>query len=140
MGPSKDAPTEDKAEMGLKAMTFKQLGNKAIHSKNFSAAAEFYSEAIKISPKEKELFTNRAVALMGLAKFDWAMEDAKRATELDPDWAKGHYRLGQAYRGLGDLAEAGASFWEACRLDPSSEDARRQFQLCLESAKKQRGE
>jgi tetratricopeptide (TPR) repeat protein len=70
-----------------------------------------------------------------LRKYQEALDDARTAKRLAPNWPKAPFREGQAFRGLGDLAEAAASFWEAHRLDPGSEDAREQFNKCVFDAK-----
>jgi hypothetical protein len=45
----------------------------------------------------------------------------------------------QAYRALGDMAEAAASFWEAYLLEPGSTEAHDAFNKCVFDAKQAQG-
>ena len=55
-------------------------------------------------------FSNLAIALLKLGVPEHAITAATRCTELAPDFAKGHYRLGQAYRARQDPAAAAEAF------------------------------
>jgi stress-induced-phosphoprotein 1 len=48
-------------------------------------------------------------------------EDAEKAAELAPDWAKGHARRGAALLGCGLPADAAAAYRRALELEPASE-------------------
>ena len=84
---------------------------------------------------QAELLTNRAVAALRLNKKQDALRDAQAAKALAPAWPKAAFREGQAYRALGELADAAASFWEAHRLDPKSPEARENFNQCVFESK-----
>jgi hypothetical protein len=48
-------------------------------------------------------------------------EDADKAAELAPDWAKGHARRGAALLGCGRPADAAIAYQRALELEPGSE-------------------
>ena len=50
---------------------------------------------------------------MALGRHDLSLEDAEAALELQPDWGKGHYRVGIARQRLGDGAGALAAMRDA---------------------------
>jgi import receptor subunit TOM70 len=61
---------------------------------------------------------NNATASLRAA--DISLADAERAAELDPEWAKAHYRAGLALARLGKPGEAAARFRRALVLDPGN--------------------
>lgn len=61
--------------------------------KLYDSAIEMYSDAIKLDPTPV-YYSNRAAAWGGLGRHDKAVEDAERALELDPKFAKAYSRLG----------------------------------------------
>jgi hypothetical protein len=48
----------------------------------------------------RALLGNRSLAFMARGKFEEALEDGKRAVEVDVTWDKGHYRHGTALLAL----------------------------------------
>jgi hypothetical protein len=48
-------------------------------------------------------------------------DDADKAAELAPEWAKGHARRGAALLGCGRPADAAAAYRRALELEPASE-------------------
>ncbi|HEX8719067.1 MAG TPA: tetratricopeptide repeat protein [Pyrinomonadaceae bacterium] len=68
-----------------------------------------------------------------------AVENLRRAVELAPDFAEGHYRLGLAYNATKQTEEADKSFEQAARLyekvtkrEPKNSDAYYFLGLCYE--------
>jgi tetratricopeptide (TPR) repeat protein len=51
-----------------------------------------YDEAIAGAPQDAPLLGNRSAAYLALGLYREAEEDARHSTELDPTWAKGHFR------------------------------------------------
>lgn len=49
------------------------------------------------------LYSNRSAVLAAMHDYQKALDDATKATDIKPDWAKGWSRKGAAARGLGDL-------------------------------------
>ena len=66
-------------------------------------SSEKFTQAIEIEPANHVLYSNRSGAYASLKKFDQALEDANKITEIKPDWAKGWGRKGAALHGTGDL-------------------------------------
>ncbi|MGB7640779.1 MAG: protein kinase, partial [Terriglobales bacterium] len=60
-------------------------------------------------PHDATPCNNLSIIYSQLGQFDNALENAKRAVELDPDMLSGHEQLAQAYIGLNRLDEARAS-------------------------------
>ncbi|KAK3651000.1 Hsp90 cochaperone, partial [Elasticomyces elasticus] len=75
-------------------------------------------------PTNHVLYSNRSGAYASLKKFDKALEDATKTTEIKPDWAKGWGRKGAALHGTGDLVGAVDAYEEALKLDPANAQAK----------------
>lgn len=84
----------------------KAEGNAAFASGNFLTALERYVAGIAAAPDNAVLHSNRAAALLGLKAYADAEQSARRCVELDPNFAKGYGRLGEALRLLGKKTEA----------------------------------
>jgi hypothetical protein len=67
------------------------------------------------------VYSNLAAALCKLSKYDDAHVAAKKATEVDPDWAKGHWRLGVVNELQKDFLHSFSSYGKAAELDPTEE-------------------
>lgn len=72
----------------------KAQGNNLMRSGQHGAAELVYSRAISLAPNTPALFANRSLARTKLHKPWEAVQDARMATQLSPQWAKGHARLG----------------------------------------------
>ena len=55
-----------------------------------------------------------------MRKWDDALADARKATELKPNWGKGWSRLGAAQYGLGDLVAAKDAYEDGLKVDPDN--------------------
>nr|WNT99869.1 suppressor of G2 allele of SKP1 [Gymnema sylvestre] len=86
---------------------------------HFELAVDLYSQAIALSPKNAELFADRAQANIKLNNFTEAVADANKAIDLDPSLVKAYYRKGLAcmkleeYQTAKTALEAGASLASA---------------------------
>ncbi|KZL88337.1 heat shock protein sti1, partial [Colletotrichum incanum] len=117
----------------------KALGNKAIAEKNFDEAVAKFTEAIKLQPDNHILYSNRSAAYA--SKKDWqnALEDAKKTTEIKPDWAKGWGRLGTAHYGLGDLLAANDAYEEGLKVDPNNAGLKKDLAATQKAMKAEAG-
>jgi stress-induced-phosphoprotein 1 len=97
----------------------KREGNIAFSSLDFDRALLLYTDAIAVTPKNHLLYSNRASTHICLKQYDKAVKDAIQCTTLDPSFAKGWSRLGQAYGGLGQKSSAKAAFERVLSCDPS---------------------
>lgn len=66
----------------------KEKGNQAVREERYSEAVLHYSFAIKLSPNDPILYSNRSLAFLKLKQLYYANEDAIKAIKLKPDWAK----------------------------------------------------
>ncbi|KAH8104668.1 hypothetical protein BXZ70DRAFT_1005179 [Cristinia sonorae] len=78
------------------AEKLKAEGNALFVKKDYRAAHHKYSEAIKIDGNNAILYANRAACSQFLRKYLDATADAKKATTIDPTYAKGWARLAAA--------------------------------------------
>ncbi|GKT64304.1 heat shock protein sti1 [Colletotrichum tofieldiae] len=117
----------------------KALGNKAIAEKNFDEAVAKFTEAIKLQPDNHILYSNRSAAYA--SKKDWqnALEDAKKTTEIKPDWPKGWGRLGTAHYGLGDLLAANDAYEEGLKVDPNNAGLKKDLAATQKAMKAEAG-
>lgn len=79
------------------AAQLKQDGNKLLKEGKTEDALEKYSNAISLSPDEK-LYSNRSLCHLKLKNYENALEDAKKAVELNPMWYKSWFRMAEAYK------------------------------------------
>ncbi|KIJ51570.1 hypothetical protein M422DRAFT_776794 [Sphaerobolus stellatus SS14] len=71
------------------AQILKGEGNDLYTSGAYELAIEKYIQAIQKAPDNAILYANRAACNLALKKFDDALLDATKATELDSEYAKG---------------------------------------------------
>lgn len=66
----------------------KERGNGCIRAGKYNEAVLHYSFAIKLSPNDPALYSNRSLAFLKLKQLYYANDDAEKAIQLKPDWAK----------------------------------------------------
>jgi Flp pilus assembly protein TadD len=93
-------------------------GVTAAKAQDWPAAAEAFSEAIRLDPGSADALHRRGVAYLRLGEFDRAVADLDAAARLAPADAAVVYNRGLAKARLGDDAGALADFTEAIRLKP----------------------
>jgi len=84
----------------------KEEGNTLYKAKNYRDAIAKYSEAIDLCPQSAAFYGNRSACYLMLGQPKLALEDAKTATTLDPDFTKGWSRLARSSVLLGDTVTA----------------------------------
>ncbi|CAL8365219.1 unnamed protein product [Lota lota] len=80
----------------LKSDEMKKKGNTFFQNKEYGAAIKCYTQAIRYAPENHMVYGNRALCYIRCEKYLKAVGDGKRATLLEPLWAKGHYRYCEA--------------------------------------------
>ncbi|KAF8649568.1 hypothetical protein AX16_005730 [Volvariella volvacea WC 439] len=75
----------------------KQEGNTHFAQKEYGLAVAKYSEAIALDEKNAILLANRAACYLNLKQYLEASDDAEKAIQIDPKYAKAHARLTTAY-------------------------------------------
>lgn len=71
-------------------------------------------------PSSATYYGNRSAAYLALGKHKDAVDDAKKATQLDENYVKGYVREGKGYLGLGDYDSALRLFQKVRELQPGS--------------------
>ncbi|XP_033210502.1 tetratricopeptide repeat protein 28 [Belonocnema kinseyi] len=94
--------------------------NAACQNGDYALAATLYTEALALDPLSHVLFSNRSAARLKMGMFALALQDAVRATELNPEWPKAYYRQGVALQCLGRHGEALVAFSVGLARDPSN--------------------
>jgi tetratricopeptide (TPR) repeat protein len=126
--PSSSAPAPGITEVppspeASEAEKEKELGSQAFKDSCWEDAINHFTAAIDLSPKPvpNTYYSNRAAAYLqvgGRAKE--ALMDAVKSTDGYPDFAKGHYRAGQALLELERHNEAVAALNRARMCDPNN--------------------
>ena len=84
----------------------KEKGNTFIREKNYQAAVDCYTDALKLDPSNHTILSNRSLAYFRLNKFEEALVDANKCTELAPAFARGHLRKAMALNSMSDYHAA----------------------------------
>lgn len=111
------------AELEKQAEELKIKGNSAINSKDYEAAVNFYTEALKLSsegPNSHVYHSNRAAAYCHLNRYQDAVDDCLSCLALSPDYVKAYSRLGLAYFFLEKYQEAVDAYERALELEPDN--------------------
>lgn len=99
-------------------------------SGNFEEAVDIFTLAINADPTNAVLYSNRSAALASLKQWPEAVEDAKKTTELRPEWGKGWSRLGAAIQGQGNFKDAHDAFLKGLEIDPSNAQLQKGVESC----------
>ncbi|KAJ3047293.1 STIP1 y and U box-containing protein 1 [Rhizophlyctis rosea] len=78
------------------AESHKLQGNIYFGQQLYDEAIREYSTAIIKNPNNPVYYTNRAICFLRTHQFDKVIADCERATELNVEWVKGYYLMGQA--------------------------------------------
>ncbi|GME72882.1 unnamed protein product [Ambrosiozyma monospora] len=99
------------------AEALKLQGNKAMAQKDFDTAIAKYTEAIKLVPTNAVFYSNRAAAYSSLRKHELALQDAIKATEVQPTYAKAWSRMGLAKYAMGDAKGALKAYEQGLKVE-----------------------
>jgi len=97
-------------------MRLKEQGNVHFRNERYEEALNSYNLAIRADNTVPQLFANRANTLLKLERPSEALLDADRAIELNPKWARAHFRRGQCMFALQHYTEAIESFKAALKF------------------------
>jgi len=103
------------------AAAAKDRGNLAFGIGDFSTALKQYSVAIRLDPRAHVLFSNRSACHAALGNGLRALEDARECVRLNPQWAKGHGRVGAAMLMLGEFKKALEAYETGLSFEPANE-------------------
>ncbi|KAF8183633.1 ADP/ATP carrier receptor [Pholiota molesta] len=109
-------PDETRAKI---ASSFKTKGNAAYQARDFTVAAELYTRAIQVSPREPVFYSNRAACYINMTppKYQEVVEDCDAALKLDPKYLKALNRRAMALEGLEKWEEALRDYTAATIID-----------------------
>lgn len=108
-------------EQRAEAEMLKTEGNEQMKVENFSAAVEFYSQAIALNSQNAVYYCNRAAALSKLGNYAGAVQDCEQAIRIDPKYSKAYGRMGLALASLNKHTEAVGYYKQALELDPDND-------------------
>jgi len=89
----------------------------AFKEKNYRDAIVYYTRALRYTPLNERVLSNRSAAYMKIDKHQIALDDANKAEEINPNWPKVFFRKGQALRGLKRFDDAISAFQQGQELD-----------------------
>ena len=98
----------------------------AFNDKDYKAAIDYFSEAIKLDPSSAETYYNRGNAKANLddkSSYKSAIEDYSWAINLNDKFAAAYYNRGILNRSLGNSKEAIEDFNKAIELNYNLEEA-----------------
>ena len=96
----------------------KRKGNEAYQAQKWLEAVDYYSQAIDIDATNAVLFANRSAAYLQHGEAQRALEDAKKAVELNPQYVKAYGRQGAAHQALKDYDGAVAAYQKGLEVAP----------------------
>lgn len=85
--------------------------------RNLTEALNFYSKGISIVPTA-QLLSNRAATYLSLKRLPLALQDAKKATQVSPQWAKAHRRKASVLDAMKRYQEAKLAYEQALKVIP----------------------
>lgn len=91
-------------------------GRKAYAEGRFVDAVDQFTKALS-EKEDAKVYSNRSAAYMQLGDVDKARKDAEECVRLEPSWAKGWSRLGNAKMAQHKYAQARADFAKAASID-----------------------
>lgn len=113
----------------IQADAHKEEGNNYMKRRMFENAESEYTNAINLDKWNSIYYCNRAGARIELRNYFNAIADCRYALMLNPDYAKAHARMGQAYALLHRPREAARCFRQALELEPENERYRNNLRV-----------
>jgi tetratricopeptide (TPR) repeat protein len=119
-------PAITEKDMASQAEELTRMGIEELKGGNFSMAAEFLGEALKIKPDKAVNWNYLSLALMKMPERLKEAEDALlKAIELNPKQSKYYTNLGVLYIKSKRTGDARAMFQKVVELDPKNEKAKK---------------
>lgn len=109
-----------------------EAAHKLLNDGKILEAIETYSEALKISPNNPDIYSDRGVAhLHNIDKVN-CFADLNKAMELQPEYSYRYAARAYAKNNFGDLLGAIMDYEKAVKLDPDDAIAQNNLGLLLE--------
>lgn len=112
-------------EIITKADELKAAGNVHFSRQEYTKAIECYTQALQLLPDNAALWSNSSAAKLSSGDLEGALRDAEICRRLQPEWAKGCYRLAAARLALGMFEDAAVSAFEGTKLDENNADLKK---------------
>ncbi|KAL3437612.1 hypothetical protein BDV09DRAFT_183456 [Aspergillus tetrazonus] len=112
------------------ATALKVQGNKAFAQHEWPTAVDFYTQAIEKYDKEPSFFSNRAQCHIKLEAYGFAVADATKALELDPNYIKAYWRRALANSAILNYRDAMRDFKAVVKREPGNRDAKLKLAEC----------
>jgi len=117
----------------------KEEGNKLFKEGKLEEAYEKYDSAIKLDPLNattaSKLYFNKSAVAIKMKKYDFAINDATKAIELDKEYTKAYQRRAQCYMETDKWDEALADLNKAKELDSNDNEILTQIKKCEKQRK-----
>ncbi|XP_054156109.1 dnaJ homolog subfamily C member 7-like [Oppia nitens] len=84
----------------------KEEGNKLYKQKRYNDAIKYYTQAIDLCPSSATYYGNRCACQLMAQRYQAALVDAQKATQLDPGFVKGYLREAKCHILFGQTNEA----------------------------------
>lgn len=128
-----DSAKVENVSVDLEAEKYKEEGNSYFKQGQYDEAIFSYTEAIKIDPKNKVYYSNRAAAYAMMNMDENGIDDCLNALKIDKSYVKAHIRLGDFYSKK-DVSKAIESYDNALVIDPENETVKKKKE-CLNNEK-----
>lgn len=123
------ASPETPEETERLVLEIKERAKHAFQNKDMMVCEKLYSKAIEVQ-ESATMFANRSAVRLTMGRIESSVVDAKKATTLDPSYAKGWYRLGQAQERLAQFDNALEAYAKGQELEPESKAWSGAIQKC----------
>lgn len=115
--PTPVQPATVSEEQKKEAEKYKLEGNRYMAQQKFADSVVSYTEAIENDPTNAIYYSNRSAAYSSLRESEKAVEDARKAIEIDSKYSKGYSRLGLALYSLGDAEGSMEAYEQGLRAE-----------------------
>jgi len=110
----------------------KDKADEAFKEGSYRDAIVYYGRALRYTPQNERLLSNRSACYIRIQKFQMALDDAEKAEGIEPAWPKVYFRKGQALRGLRQFKEAKGAFERGKEVDPENPEWEKEIQRTAE--------
>ena len=108
----------EERELERKANALKELATKHLQSMDAWVSIRYLTDALKLCPEKRELWSNRSHAYEMIHDHEKALADGEKAIEVAPAWPKGYLRTARALMSLERGGEAAARLRQALEISP----------------------
>lgn len=110
------------------ALELKKKGNDVFKNGDYLDSIKIYTDALKLFPlacteERAMVFCNRAAAKIKLERNESAIDDCKKAIELNDRYVRAYLRRAKVYEQTDKLDESLADYKKILELDPGNQEA-----------------